>query len=75
MTDQTERSSFYDEQYSTFMNYVLNGVHTRYRGIELGLAYKITPPSPSAPPEPSPATSMSTTRWAHAHTRTDCAKT
>lgn len=43
MMDQTERSSFYDEQYTTFMNYVLRGVHTRYRGIELGLAYKITP--------------------------------
>ncbi|MDE6177742.1 MAG: TonB-dependent receptor, partial [Duncaniella sp.] len=43
MFDQTERSSFYDDQYSTFMNYVLKGVHTRYRGIELGLAYKITP--------------------------------
>ncbi len=43
MMDQTERSSFYDEQYTTFMNYVLSGVHTRYRGIELGMAYKITP--------------------------------
>lgn len=43
MMDQTERSSFYDEQYSTFMNYVLQGVHTRYKGIELGAAYKITP--------------------------------
>lgn len=43
MMDQTERSSFYDEQYATFMNYVLNGVSTRYQGVELGMAYKITP--------------------------------
>lgn len=43
MFDQTERSSFYDDQYSTFMNYVLKGVHTRYKGIEIGAAYKITP--------------------------------
>ena len=43
MYDQTERTSFYDDQYSTFMNYVLKGVHTRYRGVELGMAYKITP--------------------------------
>ncbi len=42
MFDQTERSSFYDDQYSTFMNYVLKGVHTRYKGIEIGAAYKIT---------------------------------
>lgn len=43
MFDQTERSSFYDDQYSTFMNYVLKGVHTRYKGVEIGAAYKITP--------------------------------
>jgi len=43
MLDQTERTSFYDDQYSTFMNYVLKGVHTRYRGIEIGAAFKITP--------------------------------
>ena len=43
MFDRTERSSFYDDQYSTFMNYVLKGVHTRYKGIEIGAAYKITP--------------------------------
>ncbi len=43
MYDQTERTSFYDDQYSTFMNYVLSGVHKTYRGIELGMAYKITP--------------------------------
>lgn len=43
MFDQTERSSFYDDQYSTFMNYVLKGVHKAYRGVEIGMAYKITP--------------------------------
>ncbi len=43
MMDMTERTSFYDDQYSTFMNYVLKGVHRRYKGIEIGMAYKITP--------------------------------
>ena len=43
MFDQTERTSFYDDQYSTFMNYVLKGVHKRYKGIEIGMAYKVTP--------------------------------
>ena len=43
MRDQTERTSFYDDQYSTFMNYVLKGVNTCYKGIELGAAYKLTP--------------------------------
>jgi len=40
--DGTERTSFYDDQYSTFMNYVMAGVNKRYRGVELGLSYKIT---------------------------------
>ena len=43
MYDQTERTSFYDDQYSTFMNYVLTGVHKSYKGVEIGMAYKITP--------------------------------
>lgn len=43
MFDQTERSSFYDDQYSTFMNYVLKGVHKTYKGVEIGMAYKLTP--------------------------------
>lgn len=43
MLDQTERTSFYDDQYSTFMNYVLKGVHTSYKGVEIGAAFKITP--------------------------------
>ena len=45
-TDQrhaTERYSYYDDQYSTFMNYALTDVHKVYKGIELGMAYKITP--------------------------------
>lgn len=43
MYNQTERTSFYDDQYSTFMNYVLSGVHKTFRGVEIGMAYKITP--------------------------------
>ncbi|MCF0219259.1 MAG: TonB-dependent receptor [Muribaculaceae bacterium] len=43
MYNQTERSSFYDDQYGTFMNYVLAGVHKRYAGIEVGMAFKVTP--------------------------------
>ncbi len=41
--DGTERTSFYDDQYSTFMNYVMAGVNKTYKGVELGMAYKITP--------------------------------
>ena len=41
--DDTERTSFYDDQFSTFMNYVLTGVNKTYKGVEIGLAYKITP--------------------------------
>lgn len=43
MYDLTERTSFYDDQYSTFMNYVLKGIHKRHAGVEIGAAYKITP--------------------------------
>ncbi len=43
MYDLTERFSYYDDQYQTFMNYVLKGVHRSYKGIEIGMAYKITP--------------------------------
>ncbi len=39
----TERTSFYDDNYSAFTNYVLNDVHRCNKGIELGLAYKILP--------------------------------
>ena len=43
MYDMTERTSYYDDQYSTFMNYVLKGVHQNFKGIEFGMAFKITP--------------------------------
>ncbi len=43
MYDMTERTSYYDDQYSTFMNYVTKGVRQNYKGIELGVAYKLTP--------------------------------
>lgn len=43
MYNQTERTSFYDDQFSTFMNYVLTGVKKTYKGVEVGVAYRITP--------------------------------
>ncbi|MDE7407102.1 MAG: TonB-dependent receptor, partial [Muribaculaceae bacterium] len=42
MTNGVERSSFFDDNYGSFMNYVLTGVHKKFKGIELGMAYKIT---------------------------------
>ena len=41
--DGTTRSSFYDDNFSTFTNYVLTGVNKTYKGVEVGLAVKITP--------------------------------
>lgn len=41
--DATERTSFYDDRYNAFSNYVLAGVQRNNKGIEIGLAYKITP--------------------------------
>lgn len=41
--DGTEKTSYYDDQYSTFVNYVMSGVNKRYRGVELGMAFKIIP--------------------------------
>ncbi|MDE6040756.1 MAG: TonB-dependent receptor [Muribaculaceae bacterium] len=38
-----ERSGFYDETYNTYTNVVLAGVKKCYKGVELGMAYKITP--------------------------------
>ncbi len=38
-----ERNGFYDEQYTTYTNVVLSGVKRCYKGVELGMAYKITP--------------------------------
>ncbi|MGM9804095.1 MAG: carboxypeptidase-like regulatory domain-containing protein [Muribaculaceae bacterium] len=43
MYNQTERTSFYDDQFSTFMNYVLTGVKKTYKGVEVGMAYRVTP--------------------------------
>lgn len=43
MYDQVERTSFYDDQYNTFMNYVLSGVKKTYKGVEVGMAYRLTP--------------------------------
>ncbi len=41
MWDGVKRTGFYDYQYNTFMNYSMSGVQTEYKGIELGLEYKI----------------------------------
>ena len=41
--DNTERNSFYDDVRSTFMNYSLTGVHKQYKGVEVGLSYKLSP--------------------------------
>lgn len=41
--DMTERTSFYDDVNSTFMNYALTGVQKEHKGIEFGAAFKATP--------------------------------
>ena len=41
--DNTERTAFYDDLHSTFMNYALTGVHKQYKGIEFGGSYKLSP--------------------------------
>lgn len=41
--DQTEVSSFFHDQYQTFVNYVLTGVNKTHKGIEVGFAYKVYP--------------------------------
>lgn len=43
MDDAVERMGFYDETLNTFCNFALNGVKRQYKGIELGMAYKILP--------------------------------
>lgn len=43
MDNAIERNGFYDEQYQTYANYVLQGVRRVYKGVEIGMAYKITP--------------------------------
>lgn len=37
-----ERNGFYDDEYQTYTNYILTGVRRVYKGVELGMAYKIT---------------------------------
>lgn len=39
--DQTERSSFYNDDRATFVNYVLSGVNRIHRGVELGATYRL----------------------------------
>lgn len=41
--DQTERQSFFDDNFGSFMNYALTGVRKCFKGVEVGMAYKITP--------------------------------
>ena len=41
--DNIERTAFYDDLRSTFMNYALTGVHKQYKGVEVGLSYKLSP--------------------------------
>lgn len=38
-----ERHGFYDDDYNTYTNYVLSGVRKVYKGVEVGMAFKITP--------------------------------
>ena len=40
--DAIERSSFYDDGLSTFVNYALTGINKTHKGVELGVAYKVT---------------------------------
>ncbi len=39
----TERWGFYDERYNTYTNFVLSDVKRVNKGVELGMAFKITP--------------------------------
>lgn len=41
MWDGIKRSGFYDYQLNTFMNYSMSGMQTEYKGIEIGMEYKI----------------------------------
>ena len=43
MRDGTERTAFYDDAMSTFVNYALTGVRKVFKGVEIGLSYKLTP--------------------------------
>ena len=39
--DGLKRSAFWDYDLNSFMNYAMNGVDTEYKGLELGIEYKI----------------------------------
>jgi hypothetical protein len=39
----TEYTVFFDDNYSSNVNYALTGVRKDYKGIELGMSYKLTP--------------------------------
>ena len=39
----TERTAFFDDNYSTFTNYVLSDVRRTNKGVEIGMAFKVTP--------------------------------
>ena len=41
--DNVERTAYYDDVHSTFMNYALTGIHKQYKGVEVGLSYKLSP--------------------------------
>jgi len=41
MWNGIKRTGFYDYQLNTFMNYSMSGMQTEYKGLELGLSYKI----------------------------------
>ncbi|MCH5221332.1 MAG: TonB-dependent receptor [Muribaculaceae bacterium] len=38
-----ERNGFYDDEYQTYANYILTGVRRVYKGVEVGVAYNLTP--------------------------------
>jgi hypothetical protein len=40
--DNVERTAYYDDMHSTFMNYALTGIHKQYKGVEVGLSYKLS---------------------------------
>jgi hypothetical protein len=43
MSNVIERTGFYDDRYNTYAIYALSGVRKVNKGVELGMAYKITP--------------------------------
>lgn len=43
MDNAIERTGFYDDRYSTYAIYVLQGVRKVNKGVELGMSYKISP--------------------------------